>query len=119
MIKRYKNTRLKRRARVRVSIFGTTQRPRLSVYRSLKHIYAQIIDDSTGSTLAFASDKNIPAAKLKKANKTQIASLVGDLLAQKALKSKISKIKFDRGYYKFHGRVKALAQAARSAGLEF
>ena len=119
MIKRYKNTKLKRRARVRFNISGTTNRPRLTVYRSLKHIYAQIIDDSSGSTLAFVSDKNIPAAKLKKANKTQKASMVGELLAQKAIQSKITKIKFDRGYYKFHGRVKALAQAARSAGLEF
>ncbi len=116
MIKRYNTTKNKRQARVRSKLFGTTQRPRLSVFRSNQHIYAQIINDETGTTLVSASDKDL---KTQKATKTEIANLVGKELAQKAQKAKITKICFDRGAYKFHGRVKALAQAARENGLEF
>lgn len=120
MIKRYSNLKNKRKARIRAKIIGSSQRPRLTVFRSLKHIYAQIIDDSQGKTLVAASDTQTQSSsKSKKLTKTQQAQQVGQLIAQKAQKKKITQVAFDRGPYKFHGRVKALADAARSAGLEF
>ncbi len=112
--------RLRRHQRVRTKVIGTTERPRLSVYRSLQHIYAQIIDDSIGHTLISAStmDKTISgqAAGLKKSDE---AKLVGRLLAERALANGVKKVVFDRGGFQYHGRVKALAEAAREAGLEF
>ncbi len=91
-------------------------RPRLSIFRSNQHIWSQIIDDRQGVTLVAASSKNL---KDFKGTKTQQASAVGKLLAEKALAKKIKRIYFDRGGYRFHGRIKALAEAARKAGLEF
>ena len=96
-------------------IKGTKQRPRLTVFRSCRAIYAQIIDDQVGQTLAAANSLK-PAAK---GNKVVQAMAVGELLAKKALKKKIKKIVFDRGSYRYHGRVKALAEGARKGGLVF
>ena len=109
-----------RKERIRNKISGTPERPRLSVFRSNKHIYAQVIDDSTGVTLAAAStlEESIAAeaAKLKKAEE---AKKVGELVAKRCLEKNISKIVFDRGGFQYHGRVKALAEGARAAGLKF
>ncbi len=112
--------RKRRHRRVRKKIFGTPERPRLCVFRSLKHIYAQIIDDTIGHTLVAASTLD-PALreKIKGKTKTEQAREVGLLLAQKALAKGITKVAFDRGGYKYHGRVKALAEGARKGGLEF
>ncbi len=116
--------RLRRKRRVRKKIFGTPERPRLSVFRSCKHIYAQIIDDISGRTLVAASSLTPQIrerlAELKKeGGKTAVAKAVGELIAQKAVAAGIKKVVFDRGGYKYHGRVKALADGARAAGLEF
>lgn len=112
--------RQRRHARVRDKVSGTNTRPRLCVFRSSNYIYTQIIDDSAGKTLASASDLD-PEIKDKVAGKKKVegAELVGSLTAQRALSKGISKVVFDRGGYKYHGRVKALAEAARKAGLEF
>jgi len=112
--------RERKKKKVRSKIKAISDRPRLSVFRSLKHIYAQIIDDKKGHTLVSASSmevlKNLKEKKLKK---KEIAYEVGKLLAKKAKKIGIKKIVFDRGPYKYHGRVKALAEGARKEGLEF
>lgn len=112
--------RLIRHARVRRKISGTSECPRLCVYRSNASIYAQIIDDVKGVTLASASslDKDLEKA-LKGKNKCEQAKLVGEAVAKKALKAKIKTVVFDRGGYIYTGRVQALADGARSAGLEF
>ncbi|UXR77973.1 MULTISPECIES: 50S ribosomal protein L18 [unclassified Staphylococcus] len=107
--------RLKRHARVRTKLSGTSERPRLNVYRSNKHIYAQIIDDTKGVTLAQASSKDIDAS----ATKVELATQVGEAIAKKATEKGIEAVVFDRGGYLFHGRVKALADAARENGLQF
>lgn len=107
--------RQRRAVRTRAKIFGTAARPRLSVFRSNKHIYAQLIDDEGGKTLLCASDLEIK----QKDKKTDIAGAVGKQLAQKAKTVKIKAVVFDRGGYKYHGRVKALADGAREGGLEF
>ena len=112
--------RLRRHRRVRKKLRGTQQRPRLSVYRSLSHIYAQVIDDDLGHTLAAASDTE--AATQGQANgkrKTDVAKLVGALVSQRARERGITQVVFDRGGYQYHGRLKALAEAAREAGLKF
>tara|TARA_Y100000589_G_scaffold132495_1_gene126355 strand:- start:23889 stop:24245 length:357 start_codon:yes stop_codon:yes gene_type:complete len=115
-------TKLQRRAkikkRIRKVVKGTPERPRLSVYRSNKEIYAQIIDDVNGKTLVSASsrDKDIASSK---GTKSEIAALVGKAIAEKAVKAGISKISFDRNGYLYHGRVKALADGAREGGLDF
>ncbi|XIF19598.1 MAG: 50S ribosomal protein L18 [Acetilactobacillus jinshanensis] len=108
--------RERRHARVRKHVFGTADRPRLDVYRSNKNIYAQVIDDVKGNTLASAStlDKDV-----KGTTKTDQAKSVGKLVAQKAIKKGIKQVVFDRGGYLYHGRVEALADAARQAGLKF
>ncbi len=116
--------RLRRKRRVRKKIFGTPERPRLSVFRSCKHIYAQIIDDTTGRTLVAASSLTPEIRQKwsdlkKEGGKTAVAKAVGELLGQRAVSAGIKKVAFDRGGYKYHGRVKALADGARSAGLEF
>ena len=135
--------RLRRHERVRERVVGTPQRPRLCVFRSLKHIYAQIIDDKAGRTLVAASDleadfrlrmdgKKAARPKSKKGAaqpettppaqgkaKKDVAGLVGGLVAERALEKGIKMVVFDRGGYRFHGRVKALAEAAREAGLQF
>ncbi len=111
--------RLIRHTRVRKKISGTAERPRLCVYRSNTSIYAQIIDDTKGVTLASASSQDKALEKaLKGKNKTEQARLVGEELAKKALKAKIKTVVFDRGGYIYTGRVQALADGARSAGLE-
>ena len=111
--------RERRSFRVRKSLRGTAQRPRLSVFRSHKHVYAQLIDDSQGKTLASAStvDEDVRAGVPYGGNKGA-AERVGKTLAQRALAAGIQRVCFDRGRFKFHGRVAALADAARAAGLE-
>jgi len=112
--------RKRRHARVRARLSGTAARPRLSVFRSLKYIYAQIIDDNAGCTLASASSLDPEIRdKVSGMKKTESAELVGSLIAQRALSKGIKRVAFDRGGYKYHGRVKALAEAARKAGLDF
>ena len=118
IIKQKKRNR--RRGRIRSKISGTSQRPRLSVYRSLTHVYAQLIDDSMGKTLATSSDKEIDKpAKSEMSTKVAKAYAVGQTLAQKAKQAGIEQVVFDRGGYKYHGRVKALAEGARDGGLKF
>jgi large subunit ribosomal protein L18 len=113
------HARLRRHLRVRKKVRGTPDKPRLSVYRSLSHIYAQIIDDDEGRTIAAASDLEEGARATNGKGKTDIAKTVGELLAQRAKERGIRRVVFDRGGYRYHGRVKALADAAREAGLEF
>ncbi|MCD2255340.1 50S ribosomal protein L18 [Agrilactobacillus fermenti] len=110
-------TRQKRHMRVRNKISGTAERPRLNVFRSNKHIYAQLIDDVAGVTLVSAStlDKELTAS----GNKTEQAQAVGELIAKRAEAKGLKAVVFDRGGYLYHGRVKALADAARENGLEF
>ncbi len=115
-IKKKLEKKIRRAKRTRSHIRGTAERPRLSVSRSLKHISVQIIDDQKGVTLASASDFKLDA---KGKTKTDIATLVGTEIAKKAKEAGVTKIAFDRGPYLFHGRVKALAEAARNEGLEF
>jgi large subunit ribosomal protein L18 len=112
--------RVRKHTRVRKKVVGTTERPRLNVFRSLNHMYAQVIDDSTGKTLVSAStlDKEIKG-KLSFCGNKDAAKEVGKLVATKAVNSGIKKVVFDRGGYIYHGRVKELAEAAREAGLEF
>ncbi len=121
MIKRIdKNkNRKNRRIRVRNKISGTSARPRLNVYRSLNHIYAQIIDDNAGHTLASASTLSAEIAKVSGKTKQEEAFLVGELIAKLALDKGIKTVVFDRAGYVYTGRVKAVAEGARSAGLEF
>ena len=110
--------RLRIKNRIRKIVSGDAAKPRLSVFRSNKEIYAQIVNDVTGVTLASASsrDKDISSAK---GTKTEIAALVGKAIAEKALKAGVDTISFDRGGYLYHGRVKSLAEGAREAGLKF
>lgn len=110
--------RLKRHARVRTKLSGTAEKPRLNVYRSNKHIYAQIIDDVKGVTLAQASSQDKDIANTS-ASKVDLATTVGQAIAKKTNDKGIKEIVFDRGGYLYHGRVKALADAARENGLEF
>jgi len=107
------NKRVVRHKRVRAKIFGTLDVPRLVVFRSLHHMEAQLVDDLKGHTLVSANDKQI------KGTKTERAAAVGKALAEAAQKNKIFQVVFDRGGYQYHGRVKALAEAARKAGLKF
>ena len=112
--------RERRHARVRSKVVGTTQRPRLNVFRSLNHIYAQIIDDSQGHTLLAISTLDLSLRQsLAGKNKTQQAVIVGKTLAEQAVQAGINQVVFDRGGYKYHGRVKALAEASREGGLQF
>ncbi|MBN2585419.1 50S ribosomal protein L18 [Patescibacteria group bacterium] len=106
-------SRVKRHRHVRVKIKGTTKRPRLAVYRSLKHIHAQIIDDTVGRTLISSS-----TAKLKLTGTVSGAAKVGEAIGKLAQDLKITEVVFDRGGYKYHGQVKAVAEGARSAGLK-
>ncbi|MDD5342242.1 MAG: 50S ribosomal protein L18 [Patescibacteria group bacterium] len=107
--------RERRRRRVRAKIYGTAVRPRLSVFRSSKHIYAQLIDDAKGRTLAAASDSTLK----NKSKGLKAAEAVGQAIAEKALALKIAAVVFDRGGYRYHGQIKALAEAARKAGIKF
>lgn len=112
--------RKKRHARVRLRISGTAECPRLCVYRSLNHIYAQIIDDTVGNTLVASStlDKEVKA-QIEGKTKKEEAKIVGEVLAKKALAKGIEKVVFDRGGYIYTGRVESLADGAREAGLKF
>jgi large subunit ribosomal protein L18 len=112
--------RMRRHGRVRKRVTGSVERPRLSVFRSNVHIYAQVIDDAAGRTLAAAStvDKELTTS-LDGKNKTEQAKAVGELIAQRAKAAGVDKVVFDRGGFKYHGRVQALADAAREAGLNF
>lgn len=112
--------RVKRALRVRGKISGTVERPRLNVYRSLNHIYAQLIDDVNGHTLVSASSQSKEVAKnIAGKSKTETAYLVGELLGKKAIEKGMTKVVFDRAGYLYTGRVKSLADGARNAGLEF
>jgi large subunit ribosomal protein L18 len=116
MLKQFdrKSARARRHRRVRVKVHGTAQRPRLSVFRSLHHVYAQVIDDETGRTLAAAS-----TIQLKPGTKDAgAAAQVGRAIAEKAKAAGVTSVVFDRGGFLYHGRIKALADAAREAGLE-
>ena len=112
--------RQRRHLRVRTKVVGTPERPRLSVFRSLQHVYAQVIDDTNGVTLAAASTLEADLrAQMDEKNKAAEAEMVGQLIAQRAKERGIERVVFDRGGYQYHGRVKALADAARAAGLSF
>ncbi len=111
-------TRKKRHQRVRRNLSGTAERPRLSVYRSNKHIYAQLIDDLEGKTIASASTVD-SELNLDTTGNVEAAKQVGELIAKRAVSENVKSVVFDRGGYLYHGRVKALADAARENGLEF
>jgi len=110
--------RRKRHARIRLHLAGTETRPRLAVFRSLNHIYAQVIDDASGTTLAAASTADMEL-KGSKATKSEEAAVVGRLVAQRAKAAGVEHVVFDRAGFRYHGRIKSLADAAREAGLEF
>lgn len=112
--------RYKRHRRIRKNVYGISGKPRFNVFKSINHIYAQIIDDSSGTTIVSASsiDKEIKE-KFSTGGNVEAARTVGDVVAKKAIGKGIRKVVFDRGGYLYHGRVKALADAARAAGLEF
>jgi large subunit ribosomal protein L18 len=116
MITQTKRNEIRKRihTRIREKVSGSSERPRLNVYRSLNHIYAQVIDDQTGQTLVSAS-----SIKLKSGGNVAAAKEIGKAVAEKAVEKGIRKVVFDRGGYLYHGRIKALADAAREAGLEF
>jgi len=118
-----KTRRYRRHRSILAKVRGTAGVPRLCVFRSNKHIYGQLIDDGKGKTLVLASDLEIKSSRAagsrSAGQKSKIASQVGQLLAKKALDKKIEKINFDRGGYKYHGRVKALAEGVREGGLKF
>ena len=116
MATKKEKARLHRKSRVRKKIRGSSERPRLAVFRSLKHIYAQVIDDDAGVTLAFASSRE---KALAEGDKTARAKAVGDAVAKRCSEKGVKAVVFDRGGYLYHGRVKAVAEAAREAGLEF
>jgi large subunit ribosomal protein L18 len=115
-----KTPRSRRHARIRKKIAGTTERPRLAVFRSLNHIYAAVIDDANDTTLLSAStmEKTVQQ-EIKGKNKSAKAGIVGALVAKRALEKGIAQVVFDRAGYRYHGRVKALAEAARQGGLKF
>jgi len=110
--------RLRRKAHIRKNVEGSQERPRLSVYRSLNHIYAQVIDDVTGKTLAAASTLS-PELKEGKGKKKDLAKEVGELVAKKCQEAKIATVVFDRNGFMYHGRVAAVAEGAREGGLKF
>lgn len=107
--------RARRKLRIRKKVRGTTERPRLSVFRSAKHIYAQVIDDTQGTTIAHASS----VAESASGNKVDVAKSVGSAVAKACIEKGVDQVVFDRGGYRYHGRVRALAESAREAGLKF
>jgi large subunit ribosomal protein L18 len=119
--KNARHLRRVRQIRVRKKVSGTPERPRLSVFRSLKHIYAQVIDDTTGRTIAAASSQESlnNGASAGSSTKTDVSETVGKTLAERALAAGVSQVVFDRGGCKYHGRVKALADGSREGGLKF
>lgn len=119
-VKTARAKRTRRHLRVRKRVHGTSQRPRLSVFRSLTHIYAQVVDDSLGRTIVAASDLDADLrAERDGKPKAEIAKLVGRSVGQRALAAGVTQVVFDRGGFQYHGRVKALAESAREAGLRF
>jgi len=115
-----KKARLKRKKRIRKHLVGTQQRPRLNVFRSSKHIYAQIIDDEHGHTLVAASSlEKVVKEQPEFENKVAAADFIGKLIGERAIKKGLKKVVFDRGGFLFHGRVKAVSDGAREAGLDF
>ena len=114
------DARVKRHYRIRNKVNGTAERPRLAVFRSNKHIYAQVIDDSCGNTLVAASTMEAEiAGKTEHTSTVEAAKVVGEAIAKKALGKGITEVVFDRGGYVYHGKIQALAEAAREAGLKF
>ncbi len=114
-----RQARLKRQRRIRKHLSGTTDRPRLNVFRSSRHIYAQVIDDTRGLTLAHASSlESAVRDQPKFENKVAVAAYVGKLVAQRAMEKGVTRVVFDRGGFLYHGRVKAVSEGAREAGLE-
>lgn len=116
---RHLKPRVKRSIRTKAKVVGKNDRPRLSVFRSNRYIYCQIVDDSKKKTIVSACDKELNLPKEKKLTKSEKAKMVGKLIATKAKKEKIEKIVFDRDGYRYNGRVKALADGAREGGLQF
>ena len=112
-------SRLKRKNRIRKKLSGTTERPRLTVYKSLKHIYAQVVDDTTGRTLAFASSLSKELKGNAEGDKKAEAKRVGALIAQKCKAANVDAVVFDRNGFPYHGRIAAVADAAREGGLKF
>lgn len=119
-VSKRERSRVRRHHRVRLRVYGTPDRPRMNVFRSNAHLYAQVIDDTTGKTLVSAStlDKEIKG-KLKSGANLAAAVAVGRLVAERALQANLKSVVFDRGGYRFHGRIKALAEASREKGLKF
>ena len=119
-VKDRKQRRVKIRRRYRQAVRGTANRPRLSVYRSLRHVYAQIIDDDTGVTLASASTlEKAAAGSLKTTGNREAGSLLGKLIAERAKEHGVESVVFDRGGFRYHGVIRAIADSAREAGLKF
>ena len=119
MLMNKNESRQKRHRRVRKRVMGTSERPRLNIYRSLNHIYAQVIDDTKGSTIAAASSLDSSLKESKSGGNVEGAKAVGRLVAERAKEAGISRVVFDRGGYLYHGRIQALADAGREGGLEF
>jgi large subunit ribosomal protein L18 len=111
--------RLKRKERIRRKLSGSAERPRLTVYKSLKHIYAQVVDDASGRTLAFASSLSKELKGKDEGDKKADAKRVGQLIAEKCKAAKVDQVVFDRNGFPYHGRIAAVADAAREAGLKF
>ncbi len=116
MLVKKQQKKLRRQRRVRAKISGTDKKPRLCVFRSNKHIYVQLIDDTQKKTILSASDKSLKKGKM---TKVDLGKEIGKMIAKKALEKKIEKVIFDRGPYKYHGRIKAVAEGAREGGLKF
>jgi large subunit ribosomal protein L18 len=114
-----KEKRTLRHTRVRSRVSGLKERPRVAVFRSLSHIYAQVIDDSEGRTLMTASDRELPESSRREKTKKEIAFLVGEALGKKARSAGITKVVFDRAGFSYHGRVASLAEGLRGTGVEF
>jgi large subunit ribosomal protein L18 len=120
MSEKSQKARISRHRRVRAKIIGTADRPRMNVFRSHRHIYAQVIDDSAGHTLVAASTlEGDVAREVNNSKKKEQATYIGKLIAERAQEAGIKEVIFDRGGYKYHGRIQALAEAAREAGLNF
>jgi large subunit ribosomal protein L18 len=113
------DARIKRKNRIRKKLSGTTERPRLTVYKSLKHIYAQVVDDATGKTVAYASSLSKELKGQDEGDKKADAKRVGKLIADKCKAASVEAVVFDRNGFPYHGRVAAVAEAAREAGLKF
>ena len=113
------DSRLKRKERIRRKLSGTPERPRLTVYKSLKHIYAQVVDDASGRTVAFASSLSKELKGKDEGDKKADAKRVGKLIAEKCKSAKVEQVVFDRNGFPYHGRIAAVADAAREAGLKF